>query len=303
MKVVELTELLGYSKQSYYKRIKLEEQKDITESLVLSLVKEKRKLWKKGSGRNLHAALQDDFKKHNIKLGRDKFFKILRENGLLVKKKQRRTRTTFSYHHFHKYPNLIKELTVDRVNQVIVTDITYLYLRDSDSFAYLFLVTDLFSRKILGFKVSDNLSAKSAVEALVMALNNMNDIDDVIHHSDRGIQYCSHQYTGILKRYGVRISMTENSDPLENAVAERINKTVKEEFTEEKQISFGNLREAKIMIAQIINFYNNERPHRSLEMFTPSMAYEMNRKLKRKWKTYYTNYSKINDNDILSLLE
>ena len=236
MKVTELAELLGYKKQSYYKKIKLDEQRDITESLVLSLVKEKRKLWKKGSGRNLHAALQKDFKKHNIKIGRDKFFGMLRENGLLIKKKQRRTRTTFSCHHFHKYPNLIKDLSVERVNQVIVTDITYLYLRDSDSFAYLFLVTDLFSRKILGYKVSDNLSAKSAVEALTMAFNNMTDIDDAIHHSDRGIQYCSHEYTGLLKQHGIRISMTENSDPLENAVAERINKTVKEEFTEDKQI-------------------------------------------------------------------
>jgi transposase InsO family protein len=295
--------LLGYSKQSYYKRIKLEEQKDFADSLILSLVKEKRTLWKKGSGRNLHAALQEDFRKHKLKIGRDKFFGLLRENGLLIKKKQRRTRTTFSYHHFHKYPNLIKDLTVERINQVIVTDITYLYLRDSDSFAYLFLVTDLFSRKILGFKVIDDLSAKSALEALTMAINNMSDIDDVIHHSDRGIQYCSHDYTRILKKYGIRISMTENSDPLENAVAERINKTVKEEFTEEKQISFSNLREAKIMIAQIVKFYNDERPHRSLEMFTPSMAYEMNRELKRKWKTYQSNYSKMNYKYLLSLAE
>ncbi len=303
MKVIELTELLGYKKQSYYKKIKLEEQKDINKSLVLSLVKEKRKLWKKGSGRNLHASLQDEFKQHKIKLGRDKFFTLLRENGLLIKKKQRRTRTTFSYHHFHKYPNLIRELKVSRVNQVIVTDITYLYLRDSDSFAYLFLVTDLFSRKIIGFKVSDNLSARSGIEALRMALNNMSDIEDTIHHSDRGIQYCSHKYTRLLKNNAIRISMTENSDPLENAVAERINKTVKEEFTEDKQISFSNLREARIMISQIIKFYNDERPHRSLEMYTPSIAYEMNKTLKRKWKTYYNNYSKINDKSSLSLTE
>lgn len=303
MNVTELAELLGYRKQSYYKKIKLDEQRDITDSLVLSLVKEKRTLWKKGSGRNLHAALQEEFKKHNLKIGRDKFFGILRENGLLIKKKQRRTRTTFSYHHFHKYPNLIKELTVDRINQVIVTDITYLYLRDSDSFAYLFLVTDLFSRKILGYKVSDNLSAKSAVEALEMALNSMSDIDDVIHHSDRGIQYCSHKYTGLLKENGIRISMTENSDPLENAVAERINKTLKEEFTEEKQISFSNARQAKLMFSQIVKFYNDERPHRSLEMFTPSVAYKMNRVLKRKWKAYYKNYSETNDKTLLSLVE
>ena len=303
MRVKELTELLGYRKQTYYKRIKVEEQKDITETLVLSLVKEKRRLWKKGSGRNLHAALQEEFRLHNIKLGRDKFFDILRENKLLVRKKQRRTRTTFSYHHFHKYPNLIKELNVERVNQVIVSDITYLYLREIDSFSYLFLVTDLFSRKVLGFKVSNNLSAKSGVEALKIALNNMSDIENVIHHSDRGIQYCSHEYTGLLKRYGIGISMTENSDPLENAVAERINKTLKEEFTEKKQISFRTHREATIMISQIIKFYNDERPHRSLEMFTPSYAYKLNKVLKRKWKAYYKNYSEKDDNKILSFVE
>lgn len=177
-----------------------------------------------------------------------------------------------------------------------------MYLREIDSFAYLFLVTDLFSRKILGFKVSENLSAKSAVEALAMAIKNMTEIDNTIHHSDRGIQYCSHEYTRLLKSNGIAISMTENSDPLENAVAERINKTVKEEFTEEKQISFSNLRESKIMISQIVKFYNDERPHRSLEMFTPSMAYQMNRALKRKWKNYYTNYSKLMGKTVLSLV-
>ena len=291
MNITNLTELLGYSKQAYYKKTKTKEKQDIQESLVLDLVKEKRKLWKKGSGRNLHAALRTEFNRHNVKMGRDKFFGLLRNNGLLIKRKHRRTRTTFSYHHFHKYPNLIKELETTRVNQVIVTDITYLYLSGTDSFAYLFLVTDFFSRKILGFNVSDNLSAKSGVNALRMALRNMSDTKDTIHHSDRGIQYCSHKYTKILKDNDIKISMTENSDPLENAVAERINKTLKEEFTTEKQISFTNYRQAKIMMSQFIKFYNDERPHRSLEMYTPTIAYEMNRKLKRKWKAYYKNNS------------
>lgn len=303
MSIEGLTELLGYRKQSYYKKEKTIEKKAYEEELVLTLVKEKRKLWKKGSGRNLHASLKEEFRQHGLKVGRDKFFDILRENKLLIKKKQRRTRTTFSYHHFHKYPNLIKEMEVKRVNQVIVSDITYLYLRGSDSFAYLFLVTDLFSRKVLGYKVSDNLRSESALEALRMALDNMSDKEDVIHHSDRGIQYCSHGYTKLLKSYGIRISMTEQSDPLENAVAERINKTLKEEFTKEKQVSFSNLREAKIMFTQIIQFYNNERPHRSLEMLTPSYAYKLNKVLKRKWKTYYTNYSEKEEKKILSFIE
>lgn len=303
VKVTELCGLFGKTKQSYYKQKGITEQKRIDEQLVLALIKAKRKLWKKGSGRNLHSSLKEDFTKHNLKIGRDKFFDLLRENGLLIQGKQRKPKTTMSYHHFHKYPNLIRELKVTRVNQVIVTDITYLYLRESDSFAYLFLVTDLFSRKILGYNVSNNLSAKSGVKALRMALDNMSEIDDAIHHSDRGIQYCSHKYTKILKDNNIRISMTENSDPLENAVAERINKTIKEEFTEEKQISFSNYREAIITISQIIKFYNDERPHRSLDMYTPSIAYEINKELKRKWKTYYREYSTSNVKSILYLAE
>lgn len=303
MKIRDLTELLGYSKQSYYKQLEREDRKSLNEGLIIDLVLNKRKLWKKGSGRNLLACLQTEFKQHGISIGRDRFFDLLRKNNLLIKPKQRKTITTNSYHHFHKYPNLIKDLKVTRVNQVIVTDITYLYLRESDSFAYLFLVTDLFSRKILGFNVSPNLSAKSAIKALTMAFNNMSDIKDCLHHSDRGIQYCSNQYTELLKKKNIRISMTENSDPLENAVAERINKTIKEEFTEEKQISFSNYKEAKTLISQIIKFYNDERPHRSLEMYTPSVAYKINRELKRKWKSYYKNYSKINDTANQSITE
>jgi len=299
VKIPDLTELLGYSKQSYYKQLERADKKSLNEGLIVDLVLNKRKLWKKGSGRNLLACLQPEFKQHGISIGRDRFFDLLRKNDLLIINKQRKPRTTDSYHHFHKYPNLIKGLKVTRVNQVIVSDITYLYLRESDSFAYLFIITDLFSRKILGYIVSPDLSAKSAVKTLTMAFKNMSDVSDCIHHSDRGIQYCSNMYTELLKKKNVRISMTENSDPLENAVAERINKTIKEEFTEEKQISFSNFQEAKTVISKIINFYNNERPHRSLDMYTPSMAYQVNRELKRKWKAYYKDYSK---NDKISFL-
>ena len=295
MKVIELTELLGKSKQGYYKQINRIERVEYQETLVLEMVKKKRKLWKKGSGRNLHASLREEFKEHGIKFGRDKFFDLLNRNGLLIKPRRRKTSTTNSYHKYHKYPNLIKDLEIKRINQVIVTDITYLYLRNSDSFAYLYLVTDLFSRKILGFNISENLRASSAVKALKMSLKNMSDIDNCIHHSDRGVQYCSNEYTKILQRKSIAISMTENSDPLENAVAERMNKTVKEEFTEEKQIRFTNFREAKIIMTQIVKFYNDERPHRTLEFYTPSMAYQMNRKLKRKWKNYYKNYKTITE--------
>lgn len=258
----------------------------LNESLILDMIKDKRQLWKKGSGRNLHCALKSDFKSHSIKIGRDRFFDLLRENGLLMRNKKRRTNTTFSYHHFHKYPNLIKGVVASKPGHIIVSDITYIWLQDSESFAYLFLITDVYSRKIIGYYVSENLLAVSAVKALKMALKQIKHKEGRVHHSDRGIQYCSYEYTDILKGNNIKISMTENSDPRENAIAERINRTIKEEFTDDKTISFKSFNQAKNTIPKFITFYNDERPHRSVEMFTPSEAFTMTRELKRLWKFY-----------------
>jgi len=279
--------LLGYSKQAFYKRIKSLEKEEFEEALVVGLIKEKREVWKKGSGRNLHASLKEEFAAHRIKIGRDKFYELLRRNNLLNARKRYKTRTTFSYHHFHKYPNLIKGLEAVRPNQVIVSDITYIWLRESECFSYLYLITDMYSRKILGYSLSEDLKVSSAVKALKMALGNMSSIKDCIHHSDRGIQYCSHQYTNLLKKNEMFISMTENGDPLENPIAERINRTIKEEFTEERYLSFRNISEGKEKIKEWVEFYNQERPHRSIEMLTPSKAYQLNGELKRMWKNYY----------------
>lgn len=284
--------MFGKTKQGYYKQINKIEEKSIEEYLVLEMIKEKRKLWKRGSGRNLHASLQKEFKRHNIKLGRDKFFDLLRDNGLLMSKKQRRTRTTFSYHHYHKYPNIIKDIVIDRPNQVIVTDITYVWIEDIENFAYLFLITDMYSRKIIGYCLSQDMKTKSGLVTLKTAIKNMGDIIGCIHHSDRGVQYCSYQYTNYLKRHKMLISMTENGDPLENPIAERVNRTIKEEFTLQKQISFPSFNVAKKQINKIIDFYNNERPHRSIEMLTPSVAYKLEGTLKRMWKAYYLTNSR-----------
>jgi len=146
-------------------------------------------------------------------MGRDKFFDLLGRNNLLNTRRRYRTRTTFSFHHFHKYPNLIKELTPNRPNQVIVSDITYIWLKETESFSYLFLITDMYSRKILGYCISEDLKTKSAMKALRMARSNMSDTKGCIHHSDRGIQYCSHEYTKYLRKNDMAISMTENGDP------------------------------------------------------------------------------------------
>lgn len=218
--------MLGYTKQSYYKRLLQIDKKAIEEEVIVDLVIKKRKIWKKGSSRNLFAALQEDFKAHSIKIGRDKFFDLLRKRGLLIRNKQRKANTTFSYHHFHKYLNIIRELTSIRSGELIVSDITYIWIREIDNFAYLFLITDAYSRKIIGYCVSDSLKAISAVKALRMAIKQIDKPEKCIHHSDRGIQYCCHKYTEILQNKKILISMTENGDPLENAIAERINRTL-----------------------------------------------------------------------------
>ena len=288
MSMESLCRLLGYSKQAYYKRLNYLTQCRFDEALIIEMIERKRIIWKKGSGRNLHASLQGELKKHRIKMGRDKFYDLLRRHHLLNPVRKYRTKTTFSYHHFHKYPNIIKEVVVNRANQVIVSDVTYIWLRDAQKFCYLFLITDMYSRKILGYHLSEDLKSVSALTALKMAVNNMSNVRGCIHHSDRGIQYCSTEYVACLKRQGMLISMTENGDPLENSIAERINRTIKEEFTRQRQLSFRDFSEARRRIALNIKFYNEERPHRSIDMLTPSVAYTKTGQLKRKWKAYYS---------------
>lgn len=266
-------------------------EKRMNEELILELVKAKRKLWKKGSGRNLLAALQTDFREHSIKIGRDKFFDLLRENNLLKTNRKRSVRTTFSYHHFHKYPNIIRDKKPIKSGEIIVSDITYIWIKEIENFAYLFLITDLYSRKIIGYCFSNNLKAGSAIKALKMAMKQIK-CEESTHHSDRGIQYCCHDYTNLLIKNKMQISMTENGDPLENAVAERINRTIKEEFTDEKTISFQTFNQGLKAIPRFIKFYNEERPHRSIDMHTPAQAFNMTGEIKRQWKTYYKTMEK-----------
>lgn len=276
------------TKQAYYKQLKAVEENALQESVVLGLVQEKRKIWKRGSGRNLHQSLKSNLAEHNIKMGRDKFFDFLRANNLLIKSKRMRTKTTCSYHHFNRYPNLIKDYKPTRANEVWVSDITYLWLKEQDSFCYLSLITDLYSHKIVGYAVHKDLSVTGCIEALKMALKQHKDKSTALtHHSDRGVQYCSHAYVKLLNKNGIKISMTETGDPLENAVAERVHKTIKEEFTDDRQINFRNIEEAQTEIKKFIEFYNTQRPHRSIEYLTPTEAHNKTGELKRMWKTYY----------------
>lgn len=282
--------MFGKSRQAYYKSIKASGRRALEEELVIQLVKEKRRNKPRTGVRKLHIELQKDFERHGIKVGRDKLFDILRRNQMLVKKRKLRARTTNSYHMFHKYPNLAKDLPVSSSNQLWVSDITY--IKVGEEFNYLFLITDSYSRKIVGWHLSDSLATQGAVKALKMAINTNKLRGGLVHHSDRGVQYCSLEYVRILNKNKIVISMTENSDPRENAIAERVNGILKDEWLND--IELKNTRQAKRILSKIIHTYNTERLHCSLDYQTPEQVHEQYEgNIKKRWKSYYKN--KVND--------
>lgn len=279
--------MFGYSKQAYYKSINRIETKAFDEYLIVELIRKKRSIWKRGSGRNLFTCLQQDFALHGIRIGRDAFFRLLRDNGLLVRRKSRRANTTNSFHHYHRFSNLIEGLNPDKPNQIWVSDITFVWCRREQGFLYLFLITDMYSRKIVGFAIGQTLQAKWAVDALQMAINESTaSLQGLIHHSDRGIQYCCGDYIELLFKYQIRPSMTQNSDPLENPIAERINLTLKDEFMDNYKNGYPSKEQAMKEIPRNITFYNQVRPHSSVERLTPDQAHKRTGLLKRKWKNY-----------------
>lgn len=216
-------------------------------------------------------------------MGRDAFFELLRDHGLLVRRKRNRVRTTFSGHRFKKYPDLVSSgLVVERANQLWVSDITY--IRIKQDFAYLSLVTDAYSRKIIGFCLSHDLSTDSCLKALRMALATRLTDAPLIHHSDRGTQYCSQAYTHLLKQKHIAISMTQTGNPRDNAIAERVNGILKQELLKE---NYDELKTAYEHVKQAVNTYNHLRPHSSLDMLTPHSAHTMTGNLKRRWRNYY----------------
>lgn len=281
--------VFGVSKQAYYAQLKTNSKECLQEKIVVDLVLKERTIWKKGSGRNLLKCLEKEFEKHQFSIGRDKFFTILRNNGLLIKHRNNKARTTQSYHFFNKYDNLVPyNYICTRADEVWVSDITYIWLEKERYFCYLSMITDMYSRKIVGYCVHENLSVDGCVIALKMALKQrVNKAQKLIHHSDRGVQYCCDAYVKLLQKAGVEISMTQTGDPKENAIAERVNKTIKGEFTTEQQIHFKDVETANKVIKINIDYYNQRRPHRSVEMLTPNVAHKQNGKLKRQWKTYY----------------
>ena len=203
-------------------------------------------------------------------MGRDKLFNLLSHHNMLIKPVRRYIQTTMSKHWMRKYPNLVKNLKVERSEQVWVSDITY--LKTDEGTCYLNLVTDAYSRKIMGYALADTMEAESMIKAFEMSLGNRKyPHQKLVHHSDRGVQYCSKEYIALAHRSKVQVSMTEQSDPYENALAERMNRTLKEEFGLGKKLK--SKLQAQYLIQEAIYLYNNQRPHLSLNMKTPQMVH------------------------------
>lgn len=273
--------MFGKSRQAHYKRIHRNNELALQQAIIIKLVAEIRVKMPKLGGRKLYFKLRQPMLDHEIDIGRDKFFDVLSAFGYLVRRKKRRKPiTTDSNHPFYKYPNLVKEIEAAYPNHVWVSDITYIAL--THKFAYLSLITDVYSHKIVGYCLWRNLEAEGSLNALRMALSHRKTKHPLIHHSDRGLQYCCREYTKTLSENLVSISMTENGDPYENAVAERLNGILKAEFDLDRR--FRTYEEALECVDRAVEIYNNERPHLSCEYLTPNQAFEKTHRLKKTWK-------------------
>lgn len=254
----------------------------MADTLVLKLVKEIREeLPRIGAGK-LHFMLQEALQAHGIKMGRDALYRLLGEHGYLLRYRRRKPYTTNSNHPYKKYPNLIRDIAyLTRAGQLWVSDITYLRL--VKGFCYLSIITDAYSHKIIGYCLHPTLHSEGPINALMMAISSKKRKVKLIHHSDRGSQYCCADYVKILEHYDILISMTEQGDPYENAIAERVNGILKSEFLLNK--TFSSFAEAGQAVEQSIRKYNHIRPHGSCDNLTPVMAHDQNGILRKRWKT------------------
>lgn len=267
-----LCELLGISRQRYYRACWTEARNREIATEVVGMVQNERQYQPRVGGRKLYSMLKPRLRELHV--GRDRLFKILRANHILIKPVRSYHTTTNSHHRFKKHKNLIADMEIVRPEQVWVADITYIGHRTNHM--YLALVTDAYSKKILGYDLSSSLGADGTVRALKMANSNRAYPHlPLIHHSDRGIQYCSDIYQDLLCRYGITPSMTESYDPYANAVAERVNGILKQEFIlEDYNYPIEIMRN---IVADAIGIYNRRRPHSSCDFLTPEMMHRQNR--------------------------
>jgi len=248
------------SRQNYYKSRKQRIREQIEETFILSLVHGERAIQPRLGGRKLLHMLAEEFKRNGVYIGRDRFFSLLSSNGLLIKHRAKSCRTTNSRHWFEVYNNLLKDACICGPCQAVVSDITY--IRTDEGFMYLSLVMDAYSRAILGYDCSNSLEVEGCLRSITMALKHLRDSCGVIHHSDRGIQYCSTEYIKRLKLSGFRISMTEENHCYENSKAERLNGILKDEYG--LSASFLSKSDARSAVAEAVMLYNYRRPHQRL---------------------------------------
>lgn len=272
--------LLGVSRQALYKNTRSTKARSSKEHLVVEQVKRLRADHPIMGTRKLHCLLGPFYSEHCIKMGRDALFSTLGAHRLLVRRRRRRVPTTQSHHWLKKYPNLTKDWQPARPEQLWVADITYVPC--GRGHLYLSLITDACSRKIMGYHIADTLEAVHCQSALRMALaNRVHKSRRLMHHSDRGIQYCSSSYTNLLKENRLLISMTQSSDPLDNPIAERINGIIKHEYL--KHYSISHLEQASAVLKEVIRRYNETRPHLSIDMNTPAAAHLQKLPVNRRW--------------------
>ena len=286
----------GISRQAYYQHEWRQSEEIFQYSLVLEEIKNIRQRHHRMGVRKLQELLRPFMQEHRIQMGRDALFDLLSTHGLLVRNRKRHIRTTHSHHWLKKYPNLIIDFIPSMPNQLWVSDITYWKI--GNIWFYISFITDAYSRKIVGYHLSENLNAEQTIKALNMALFDLNkhskSLEQLIHHSDRGVQYCSSSYVNQLKKKNINISMTQSGDPLENAMAERVNGIIKDEYLFNYQCN--NIKDARKQLAMAVSLYNKERPHSSIGNLTPEFVHNHfnqieKEKIKKLWKNYYTKES------------
>lgn len=271
MSVSELCKQANMSRQNFYKSRKVRKRKRVDELLIKRLVDAERAIQPRLGGLKLHSMLRDKLAAEDVSLGRDRFLKVLKKQSLLLEPLPKAPRTTNSAHNLPVFTNLVKDMDLTGPNQVWISDITY--IRTREDFVYLSLITDKYSRKIVGYHLGRTLETQDTLKALKMALAKLPEDAYPIHHSDRGSQYCSHEYVDQLKKRGLQVSMTEIDHCAENAQAERVNGILKQEYF--LNYEFQTVDQAIKAIDEAVCLYNTRRPHRSLGLRTPEQVHSL----------------------------
>jgi putative transposase len=279
----KLCGLFGKSRQAFYDHAWRHSDEQLHEAWIIDRVKAVRLTMPGIGGQKLFVVLKGELRGHGIQIGRDSFYKILKQHELLIKRRKRYVLTTQSCHRFKKWEDLTIDLRVEAIEELWVSDITY--LRTETGFVYLSLITDAYSRKIVGYHLSQKLKVEGCIIALNKAIASLSPVAhrrSLIHHSDRGIQYCCDQYISILQNNEIRISMTQSGSPYDNAIAERVNGILKQQFNLDK--IFENYGASVEAVSKAIDGYNRLRPHASISNLTPQVAHESGNKLIRTWQ-------------------